>query len=67
MPVLDEDMKMYEMSPSWSRSLLPFYSLSFIYSLTHTGFSTKVDIDRSQCKGHKSRKRNVFFSYYFRC
>ena len=46
---------MYEISPSWSRSLVPFHSLSFTNSLTHTGFSTTVDIVRYQCKGFKSR------------
>ena len=47
MPVLEQDMTMYEMIPSWSRSLVPFHSLSF----THSGFST---IARTQCKGQKS-------------
>ena len=54
-PVLEQDITMYEMSPSWSRSLVPFRSLSFNHSFTHTGFSTTVDIVRSQCKGFKSR------------
>ena len=55
MHVLEQDMKMYEMRPSWSSSLVPFHSLSFTHSLTHTGFSITVDIVRSQCKGFKSR------------
>ena len=54
MPVLKQAMAVYEMTLSWSHSLVPFHSLSFTYSLTHTGFSTTVDITRSQCKGFKS-------------
>ena len=34
MPVLLQDMTMYEMSPSWSRSLAPFHSHSLTHSLT---------------------------------
>ena len=48
MPVLEQDMTMYEMSTSWSHSL----SFSLIHSLTQA--STTADIARSQCKGHKS-------------
>ena len=36
MRVLEQDMDMYEMSPSWSRSRVPFYSHSVTHSLTHS-------------------------------
>ena len=54
-PVLEQDITMYEMSPSCSRSFVHFHSLSFTHSLTHTGFSTTVDIARSICMGFESR------------
>ena len=45
MSVLEQDMTMYEMSPSWSRSLVPFHSLSFTHSLTQASLPQQTSPD----------------------
>ena len=52
-PVLEQDMTMYEMTP-FMVAFPCYLSSSLIHSLTHIGFSTTADIARSQYKWHKA-------------
>ena len=54
MPVLEQDKTMYEMSTSWSRSLVPFHSLSFTLSLTQASLPQQTSPDLNAREGHKS-------------
>ena len=73
MPVLEQDMTMYEMSPLWSHSLVLFYSLSFTHSLTQASLPQQTSPDLNawdishitRSYSTSSQLRNVFVSYYF--